>query len=125
MAGLECNHTLEAIRPIYGNEEGSGAAEDEMVEEDKGSDDEIEAGAVRGPRHVRDVNLPSKAEVERHNLTHLPFRSWCPFCVKGKGKEAPHHRTKEGAGELPEVSLDFCFPSMRIVVNQVCYNWLR
>ena len=22
--------------------------------------------------------------------------------MKGKGKEAPHHRTKEGAGDLPE-----------------------
>ena len=78
----------------------------EPEEGDEGSENEAEAGAVRGPRYVRDVNLPSKAEVERHNLIHLPFRNWCPFCMKGRGKEAPHLRSKEGPGELPEISLD-------------------
>ena len=24
---------------------------------------------------------PSVEEVNMHNLTHIPFRSWCPFCV--------------------------------------------
>ena len=68
-------------------------------------------GAVRGPRHVRDIRIPSPEEVDRHNMTHLPFRNWCPHCMRGRGKEAPHHRSKEGQGELPEVSLDFCCPS--------------
>ena len=30
---------------------------------------------------------PSEAEVEQHELTHLPFRSWCRHCVHDKGKE--------------------------------------
>ena len=29
--------------------------------------------------------LPSKAEVESHNVSHLPFRSWCSACVRGPG----------------------------------------
>ena len=33
--------------------------------------------------------LPSEAEVEQHELTHLPFRSWCRHCVRAKGKESP------------------------------------
>ena len=33
---------------------------------------------------------PTKAEVPRHNLTHLPYRSWCPECVKGRAKADPH-----------------------------------
>ena len=37
-----------------------------LEEEDEGSDEEAGAGAVRVPRYVRDVNLPSKAEVERY-----------------------------------------------------------
>ena len=27
---------------------------------------------------------PSQKEVEEHERTHLPFRSWCEHCVKGK-----------------------------------------
>ena len=33
---------------------------------------------------------PSPEEVEKHNATHIPFRSWCSHCVKGKGVKAPH-----------------------------------
>ena len=55
--------------------------------------------------------MPSQEEVEKHNLTHLPFRNWCPRCIKGRGEESPHRRVVGGQGELPEVSLDFCFPS--------------
>ena len=29
--------------------------------------------------------LPCPAEVERHRLTHLPFRSWCWACIMGRG----------------------------------------
>ena len=28
--------------------------------------------------------VPSKAEYDRHCLTHLPYRSWCPICVQAK-----------------------------------------
>ena len=28
---------------------------------------------------------PSAEEVLKHNLTHLPPRSWCPHCVNGHG----------------------------------------
>ena len=41
-----------------------------------------EAGA-RKPAKVLNPQLPSKEEVEEHNMTHLPFRSWCQHCVKG------------------------------------------
>ena len=33
---------------------------------------------------------PSQSEVDAHMLTHLPFRSWCPHCVRGKSKGKPH-----------------------------------
>ena len=71
----------------------------------------VDEGASRGPKHIRDIRTPSQEEVERHNLTHLPFRNWCPRCMKGRGKEAPHRKSEGGRGDLPEISLDFCFPS--------------
>ena len=43
---------------------------------------------------VKDPGLPTEAERERHNMTHNPFRSWCPICVEPRGKEDPHHRKK-------------------------------
>ena len=35
---------------------------------------------------------PTVKEVEEHNLTHLPYRNWCIFCVKGKAKDDPPRR---------------------------------
>ena len=40
--------------------------------------------------------LASDALVEQHELTHLPFRSWCRHCVRAKGKESPHHESSPG-----------------------------
>ena len=40
--------------------------------------------------------FPSEAEVEQHELTHLPFRGWCRHCVRAKGKESPHHESSPG-----------------------------
>ena len=40
--------------------------------------------------------LPSEAEVEQHELTHLPFRKLCRDCVRAKGKESPHHESSPG-----------------------------
>ena len=34
----------------------------------------------------KDPGEPTKEEINRHNVTHLPYRSWCPICVKAKGK---------------------------------------
>ena len=53
---------------------------------------------------------PSDTEVRHHNLTHLPFRSWCAVCVKGKAKAGPHHHvdTHTNAG-VPVISIDYAF----------------
>ena len=40
--------------------------------------------------------FPSEAEVEQHELTHLPFRIWCRHCVRATGKASPHHESSLG-----------------------------
>ena len=30
---------------------------------------------------------PTKQEMDEHSLTHTPYRSWCPICVRAKGKQ--------------------------------------
>ena len=39
---------------------------------------------------ARDPGDPPTKEREDHNATHIPFRSWCPICVKAKGREEAH-----------------------------------
>ena len=51
--------------------------------------------------------LPSEAEVEQHELTHLPFRSWCRHCARAKGKECPHHES--GLGSESKFATDYMF----------------
>jgi len=38
---------------------------------------------------------PTPEERRLHELTHLPFRSWCSTCVKAKSKQSHSHATKE------------------------------
>ena len=52
---------------------------------------------------------PSAKDVEEHNACgHLPFRAWCPVCVFGWGKEAPHKRIEEYS-DMPLFICDYCF----------------
>ena len=67
-----------------------------MDEQGVSKDEEVDDGAIRGPKHIRDIRTPTQEEVERHNVTHLPFRNWCPHCMKGRGKEAPRRRVMGG-----------------------------
>ena len=48
---------------------------------------------------LKDPKLPSQRDVDMHYLmNHLPYRDWCPVCVKAKGKEMGHTRDKRGTG---------------------------
>lgn len=49
---------------------------------------------------------PTEAERQLHNLTHLPYRTWCNHCFKGKGKEQHHLKL---ASRSPTVQLDYHF----------------
>ena len=62
------------------------------------------------PEHL--VQL-SKTEVEQHELTHLPLRSWCRRCVRAKGAKTADtmSRTKHA---LPTS----CLVKARVTVTQ-------
>jgi len=57
-----------------------------------------------------DPRLPSEREVEDHNLTHLPYRNWCPVCVRSKGKEMGHQSATDKERTISEYCFDYCFP---------------
>ena len=58
-------------------------------------------------KKVKNPKLPSAAEVEEHNRTHIPFRSWCQWCVEGRGR-GDQHRSAPGSS-IPIVSVDYFF----------------
>ena len=63
-------------------------------------------------RVVRAGHAPTDKEIEEHVVNHLPFRSWCRHCVKGKAHSLPH-RVKSSEDrkqeEVPVVSIDYMF----------------
>ena len=68
-----------------------------------------------GRRQVKKIHepyQPTKKEVKEHYESgHMPYRSLCPLCVGGRGKEMDHRRRGEGHElGLPEYHLDYCFP---------------
>ena len=64
-----------------------GVGEEEEVEIEIEGADESAVGD-RKVKKMQDPLLPSEKDVQEHQVTHLPFRSWCPHCVKGRAYRA-------------------------------------
>ena len=67
------------------------------------ADEDGDARAMPAP--VR----PTPAMIEQHNVSHLPFRNWCPFCVRGRGKSCSHPRQAHDDEQLPTIAIDYGF----------------
>ena len=92
---MNANSDSTAVRPNVKNAESEvGQDAEEAVE--------VQASRVSVS--------PTQEEVEKHNITHLPFRSWCPCCVAGKAKSEPH-RSKDPDRPMGTniVSIDYAF----------------
>ena len=58
----------------------------------------------------RALKEPTREERMRHEATHLPYRSWCPTCVRGRGRNAPHRRVVEREHDgVPKMCMDYFF----------------
>ena len=103
---VEGSKRRKFIEKEVGDDEGeSGEPEGDCV---KGY--EQDSGDFRELKKMVDPKLPSREEVETHEMTHLPYRNWCRHCVMGRGVEAPHRRVVRDVGAIPEIHVDFCFP---------------
>ena len=91
-------------------EEEEGAEGDEDDGDDDHPGEIIEADETADAPIViaKDVCSPSHEEREKHNATHLPYRSWCHICVQARGREDDHKRNKEKQVEaVPTVVMDY------------------
>ena len=84
---------------------GSAARGDDVEDIDA---EEITCGQYENPpvKVARDPGMPTEQELEEHNATRLPHRSWCPVCTKARGKEDAHKKAQV-KGEKPIVSMDY------------------
>ena len=71
--------------------------------------EECEPEEARKVVGVKEEEQPSEQEVKEHMENHMPFRSWCPFCIKGKAGSAWHTQREEVAGNVPVISIDYAF----------------
>ena len=79
----------ESSTPVSPWEVEVGGVDDEDCETIE-CGEEKESEEAKTPEVLRDPGAPTQKEIEEHNVTHLPFRSWCQHCVRGRGSNTPH-----------------------------------
>ena len=70
------------------------------------SDVRDEASGVLKPKAIPSPSEPTAREIETHNLSHMPYRSWCPFCVAGRRNNSGHKAVKHER-KIPLVVADY------------------
>ena len=96
-----------------GEENPEGADETGGVEEI--SDGEAEDIAPK--RISPDPGLPIQAEVDDHEVDHVPFRRWCEECVAGRGPGEPH-RSRDGPHAVPTIAFDYIFVTASKILSK-------
>ena len=86
------------------------------VHEDMQDDDQERERVVaqgEGARPQPQPRLPSRQEVQEHELTHIPYRSWCVHCARGAGRSDAHRRRarqyEEREQHMTTWSIDYAF----------------
>ena len=83
-----------------------------MKSKEQETEKNLMSGRNTGNRKVvrkHDPRQPSQQEKEEHEMTHLPFRSWCRHCIMGRGREEDCRKSMEEERQVPEVHLDYMF----------------
>ena len=93
--------TVYVVRPKRMRQQWQYSFVGAASEDEAGQREEViraEEGEEFGERKMKkmqDPVKPSPEEVEEHNKLHLPYRSWCRHCVRGRGRSMPHCVSKE------------------------------
>jgi hypothetical protein len=93
---------------------GLSAEEATGEKQEKDEDDVGEEG--RSPIMVKAPMRVSREEIELHEATHTPYRPWCKYCVKARGRNDPHRKRQEEQMDdeipkVPRISMDYFFMS--------------
>ena len=95
-----------ASKDSGGKASSSKGIQAESIEMDTEDEVQVEVAPIVV---VKDPAGPTPEEKALHDLLHLPHRSWCPICVKARGKEDGHFKKKSNKAiqDKPVVSFDY------------------
>ena len=70
-------------------------------------DDDV---VVQAAQPLPQPKVPTAAQIAAHNITHLPYRSWCPHCVAARRPNSQHFRKSSKSDRAdPLLVADYCF----------------
>ena len=78
-----------------------------MLRRERGPSQEDRNRTVK-KKTLRKPEEPAQREFEEHMVLHIPFRAWCPHCVKGRAKAGPHKDSK-AENSVPMIAMDYCY----------------
>ena len=70
---------------------------------------DIDTEDAQQPKTLPNVTGPTDHEIELHNATHLPYRSWCRWCVFSRKPNPRHIRSYYSNRDVPLLVGDYCF----------------
>ena len=82
------------------NFEEKPSYKEQLEEDEEDNQQAIRARATTMPKQ------PTEQEIIEHNLTHMPYRSWCPICIQGRGRADAH---PQRSSNRPIIQIDFAF----------------
>ena len=108
----------EAVDVLVGEveEHGDGAGQAEEARGAGESDEDSQHEEAMPKVVARDPGAPTQAEIDEHNVDHIPYRSWCECCVMGRGTGEQHRAGPEG--RVPVIAFDYLFVSQSKLVTR-------
>ena len=89
-AGRGSDDAEELKQGKAGRDEPGGVQEAQDDDSDYLCQDCNEGEATENVRGRSSPILPTLKEQQAHARTHMPFRSWCRFCVQARLSQNPH-----------------------------------
>ena len=76
-----------------------------------GEVDEVDedGNAVQVAVPVPEPPQPTQREIDKHNLTHASYRSWCPACVAGRRPNSQHRSRLHDRRRVPLFCADYAY----------------
>ena len=92
-------------------EEQNGDGREHAEAADGHAGDEVVQDQPEPVKVVRNPAMPTAVERALHEITHWPFRDWCPVCVKSRGLGQAHRSIKpeDAESDVPRVAMDYGF----------------
>ena len=93
---------------VVGDDDGVLAPLEDALEEGEVNVEEESAEDVPDLKHASNVASPGAEQVEKHRVTHYPYRSWCKWCIMGRGIGRPHTKSTQES-MVPIVGMDYFY----------------